>query len=111
MAKITPYKGYSTGRPPTIPKPTTAVDPIIVTAQEGVPVADPGNGKAQPGAFVAADGCLPVRDDNPGPRRLPVDDDERAPYPRSVHDLPRPAKRARRPPQERHCHPPLAHDM
>src|SRR3954470_17256238 len=41
MAKITPYQGYSTGRSPTIPKPSTAVDPIIVTVQEGVPVAYP----------------------------------------------------------------------
>ncbi len=41
MARITAYKGYSTGRPPTIPKPDHPVDPIIVTVQQGVPVAYP----------------------------------------------------------------------
>jgi mannose-6-phosphate isomerase-like protein (cupin superfamily) len=41
MARIQPYKGYSTGRKPTIPKPDHAVDPIIVTVQEGVGVAYP----------------------------------------------------------------------
>ena len=41
MAQITPFKSYSTGRPPTIPKPDHPVDPIIVTVQDGVPVAYP----------------------------------------------------------------------
>jgi hypothetical protein len=41
MARIQQYQGYSTGRPPTIPKPDHAVDPIILTVQEGVPVAYP----------------------------------------------------------------------
>ena len=41
MVKITQYKGYSTGKPPVIPKPDHPVDPIIVNAQDGVPVAYP----------------------------------------------------------------------
>ena len=41
MARITPFKSYSTGRPPTIPKPDHPVDPMIVTVQDGVPVAYP----------------------------------------------------------------------
>ena len=41
MTRITQYKGYSTGKPPTIPKPDHAVDPLIVTVQDGVPVAYP----------------------------------------------------------------------
>ncbi|MEX0978925.1 MAG: cupin domain-containing protein [Pirellulales bacterium] len=41
MTQITPFKSYSTGRPPTIPKPDHPVDPIIVTVQDGVPVAYP----------------------------------------------------------------------
>ncbi len=39
MAEITQFKGY-TGIP-TIPKPDTPVQPMIVTVQEGVPVAYP----------------------------------------------------------------------
>ncbi|HEX3727240.1 MAG TPA: hypothetical protein VHV08_13395, partial [Pirellulales bacterium] len=39
MVRITPYKGYSTE--PKIPKPKEPVDPIIVTVQQGVPVAYP----------------------------------------------------------------------
>ena len=41
MPRITPYKGYTTSRPPTIPKPDHAVDPVILTVQEGVGVAYP----------------------------------------------------------------------
>jgi mannose-6-phosphate isomerase-like protein (cupin superfamily) len=41
MTQIKPYQGYSTGRPPTITKPDHAVDPIILTVQQGVPVAYP----------------------------------------------------------------------
>ncbi len=41
MTEIKPYKGYSTGRPPIIPKPAHPVDPMILTVQQGVPVAYP----------------------------------------------------------------------
>ncbi len=39
MARITQYQGYSTGKPPVIPKPDGPVDPMIVNVQDGVPVA------------------------------------------------------------------------
>ena len=42
MAKITTFQGYSPDRPPTVPKPDKPVDPMIVTVQDGVPVAYPG---------------------------------------------------------------------
>ena len=42
MAAITQFKGYQPGKPPTIPKPEKPVDPMIVTVQDGVPVAYPG---------------------------------------------------------------------
>lgn len=42
MAKFTEFKGYQDDKPPTIPKPTTPPDPMIVTVQEGVPVVYPG---------------------------------------------------------------------
>ncbi len=42
MAKITQFRGYEEGSIPTIPKPVTLVEPMIVTVQEGVPVAYPG---------------------------------------------------------------------
>ena len=42
MAKFTEFKGYQGDKPPTIPKPETPPDPMIVTAQEGVPVVYPG---------------------------------------------------------------------
>ena len=42
MAKITQFTGYTDGRAPTIPKPESPPDPMIVTVQEGVPVAYPG---------------------------------------------------------------------
>ncbi|WP_395140921.1 cupin domain-containing protein [Armatimonas sp.] len=41
MATITEFKGYLSDAPPTIPKPETPPDPMIVTVQEGVPVAYP----------------------------------------------------------------------
>ena len=41
MAEITQFKGYEAGEP-TIPKPDSPVYPMIVTVQEGVPVAYPG---------------------------------------------------------------------
>ena len=41
MAKITQFKGYQGDKPPTIAKPDKPVDPIIVSVQDGVPVAYP----------------------------------------------------------------------
>ncbi len=41
MAQITPFKSYSTGKPPVIPKPAEPVDPMIVNVQDGVPVVYP----------------------------------------------------------------------
>ena len=41
MAKMTEFKGYQGDAPPTIPKPETPPDPMIVTVQEGVPVVYP----------------------------------------------------------------------
>ncbi len=41
MAKITLFQGYQGERTPTIPKPETPPDPMIVTVQEGVPVVYP----------------------------------------------------------------------
>ena len=41
MAKIMPFKGYTDGKPPKIPRPEQPPDPMIVTVQEGVPVAYP----------------------------------------------------------------------
>ena len=41
MATITEFKGYQSDAPPTIPKPETPPDPMIVTVQEGVPVVYP----------------------------------------------------------------------
>jgi mannose-6-phosphate isomerase-like protein (cupin superfamily) len=38
MAKITKFQGYTGEKPPTIPKPDTPPDPVIVTVQDGVPV-------------------------------------------------------------------------
>ncbi len=42
MAKITEFKGYTGDKPPTIPRPETPPDPMIVTVQDGVPVVYPG---------------------------------------------------------------------
>lgn len=42
MAKITIFKGYGDDHTPAVPKPATPVDPMIVSAQDGVPVAYPG---------------------------------------------------------------------
>ena len=42
MAKFTTFKSYDSGKPPTIPKPDTPPDPMIVTVQEGVPIVYPG---------------------------------------------------------------------
>jgi len=42
MAEITTFVGYQGDEPPTIPKPDTPVDPMIVTVQDGVPVVYPG---------------------------------------------------------------------
>src|SRR5262249_59282774 len=42
MEKITELKGYQGGKPPTIQRPDKPVDPMIVTVQDGVPVAYPG---------------------------------------------------------------------
>jgi mannose-6-phosphate isomerase-like protein (cupin superfamily) len=42
MAKITQFQGYPSDQPPAIPKPDRPVDPMIVTVQQGVPVAYPG---------------------------------------------------------------------
>ena len=41
MAAITQFKGYESPNP-VIPRPTTPVEPMIVTVQEGVPVSYPG---------------------------------------------------------------------
>jgi mannose-6-phosphate isomerase-like protein (cupin superfamily) len=41
MAEITQFKSYTRANP-TIPKPDTPVYPLILTVQEGVPVAYPG---------------------------------------------------------------------
>ena len=41
MAKITEFKGYADCKAPTIPRPNTPVDPMIVTVQEGVPLTYP----------------------------------------------------------------------
>ena len=41
MAAITQFQGYESPTP-TIPRPDTPVEPMIVTVQEGVPVAYPG---------------------------------------------------------------------
>lgn len=41
MATITEFKGYASDHEPTIPKPETPPDPMIVTVQEGVPVVYP----------------------------------------------------------------------
>ena len=41
MAEITQFKGYE-GPHPAIPKPDRPVDPVILTVQDGVPVAYPG---------------------------------------------------------------------
>ena len=40
MAEITRFQGYQNSVP-TIPKPTTPVSPMLLTVQEGVPVAYP----------------------------------------------------------------------
>jgi len=42
MADITIFKGYGDDHTPTVPKPEVPVDPMIVSAQDGVPVAYPG---------------------------------------------------------------------
>ncbi len=45
MAKITEFKGYTSddlAKIPDIPKPETPPDPMIVNAQDGVPVVYPG---------------------------------------------------------------------
>ena len=41
MAKITQFQGYTGERPPTIAKPETPPDPVILTVQDGVQVAYP----------------------------------------------------------------------
>jgi mannose-6-phosphate isomerase-like protein (cupin superfamily) len=41
MAEFTKFKGYEGEREPTIPRPETPPDPMIVTVQEGVPVVYP----------------------------------------------------------------------
>ncbi len=41
MATITEFKGYQSDAPPTIARPETPPDPMIVTVQEGVPVVYP----------------------------------------------------------------------
>ena len=41
MAKITVFQGYQGDKPPTIPKPDSPPDPMIVTVQDGVPVVYP----------------------------------------------------------------------
>ncbi|HZO91021.1 MAG TPA: dimethylsulfonioproprionate lyase family protein [Chthonomonadaceae bacterium] len=41
MAEITQFKGYDNPNP-VIPKPEIPVEPMILTVQEGVPVAYPG---------------------------------------------------------------------
>jgi mannose-6-phosphate isomerase-like protein (cupin superfamily) len=41
MAKITLFQGYQGDRTPTIPKPDEPPDPVILTVQDGVPVAYP----------------------------------------------------------------------
>jgi mannose-6-phosphate isomerase-like protein (cupin superfamily) len=41
MAEIKIHKGYVSDRPPLVPKPDQPVDPMIVTVQEGVPIAYP----------------------------------------------------------------------
>lgn len=41
MAQITQFKGYQGDKPLTIAKPDKPVDPMIVSVQDGVPVAYP----------------------------------------------------------------------
>ncbi len=41
MAKITQFKSYQGDQPPLIPKPDQPPDPVILTVQDGVPVAYP----------------------------------------------------------------------
>ena len=41
MAKFTKFTSYQTEAPPTIPKPETPPEPMIVTVQEGVPIVYP----------------------------------------------------------------------
>ena len=41
MAKFTEFISYQSDAPPTIPKPDTPPEPMIVTVQEGVPVVYP----------------------------------------------------------------------
>ncbi|MGI6414995.1 MAG: cupin domain-containing protein [Thermoguttaceae bacterium] len=42
MAKITAFQSYQSDKPPAVPKPDVPPDPVIVTVQDGVPVAYPG---------------------------------------------------------------------
>jgi mannose-6-phosphate isomerase-like protein (cupin superfamily) len=42
MAKFIEFKGYQDDKPPTIAKPDTPPDPMIVTVQDGVPTVYPG---------------------------------------------------------------------
>ena len=41
MAKITQFQGYQGDQPPLVPKPEQPPDPVILTVQDGVPVAYP----------------------------------------------------------------------
>ena len=41
MAKMTFFQNYQGDQAPTVPKPEEPVDPMIVTVQDGVPVAYP----------------------------------------------------------------------
>jgi len=41
MAKITQFQSYHGDRPPLVPKPEQPPDPMILTVQDGVPVAYP----------------------------------------------------------------------
>ena len=41
MAKITQFKSYQGDQPPLIPNPDQPPDPVILTVQDGVPVAYP----------------------------------------------------------------------
>jgi hypothetical protein len=42
MAKITMYKGYQPYESPALPRPELAVDPMIVTVQDSLPLVFPG---------------------------------------------------------------------
>jgi len=42
MAKITEYRGYHLDEPPSVPRPESPVDPVIVSVKDGLPLVFPG---------------------------------------------------------------------